>query len=130
KLWYVNGRESDEIFPPQLSPDPDDQRRSPVRKKVLHALAKFPTFILHWRYINSYLNMVYWLILVVILLLFLIVRLYYPYVFKAFRLTILRGRRTADPYDLEDFEHRTIEGRAIQPWPEDRQYNQLQFSED
>lgn len=74
--------------------------------------------------------MVYWLILVVILLVLLIVRLYYPYVFKAFRLTILRGRRTADPYDLQDFEHRTIVGGAIRPWPKDRQYNQLRFSED
>lgn len=54
--------------------------------------------------------------LIIIVLLVFLLNFFYPYFFKAFRLTILRGNGTATPYDLHDFENRSIPNGEAIPW--------------
>ena len=70
------------------------------------------------------------LIFVVILILLLSVFIFHPYFFKAFRMTVMRGQRTAGPYDLHDFNHRTISNGPVQTWSHDRRFNPLRFRDE
>ncbi|MBY5959743.1 beta-lactamase family protein [Membranicola marinus] len=68
--------------------------------------------------------------LVVTILLLFVLHYFFPYFFKAFRLTILRGHRTATIYDLPDFKSRTIFGGVALPWPTEPRKEMGQLSSD
>ena len=72
--------------------------------------------------------MTQWIFLVVVVLLIFLLNHYYPYFFKAFRLTLLRGRWTAAPYDLYDFESRTIASGKGTSWERGGFYGKLEMS--
>lgn len=73
--------------------------------------------------------MIVGIIFVLFLLLLFGLHYFYPYFFKAFRLTLLRGQWTASPYDLDDFPHRSIPNETPVPWSCDSGYNKGECSE-
>ncbi len=72
--------------------------------------------------------MVVWISLGVIIFVAFLLNYFFPYFFKAFRLTLLRGRWTATPYDRGDFTTRAILAGNVAEWPKGEDYNQYQIS--
>lgn len=72
--------------------------------------------------------MIIWISLVAVILLVFLLNYFFPYFFKAFRLTLMRGRWTATPYDLQDFSTRAVSAGRSAMWPKGIDYNQFRPS--
>lgn len=68
--------------------------------------------------------------LIIIILLMFLLDYFFPYFFKAFRLTILRGNRTATIYDLDDFKNRTIPADEPSPWIDSDDVDRFSLDDD